>query len=264
MMRKVVYTQLIIALCCMFSVGVQAEDPKKKGYEIVAEMDKRGHGFIDSKVHLEMHITNRKGDILVRKMRHFVLEGEKVNKILMIFDNPSPVKGIALLTWVYKSDKENHQMVYFPQTKRVKRIAARGKTGRFMGSTFTFEDFERHEMSKFEYEYKGDEVYSKKDCFVVVFYPKNKRSGYKYRKIWIEKKEYQMLKIDFYDKKSRFSKTLVFDFYRKYLDKFWYSHRMRMKDHRRRTETTLILSDYEFQTGMIDGEFTRNALKRKR
>ena len=40
------------------------------------------------------------------------------------------------------------------------------------------------------------------ECFVFERYPAYKNSGYTRQVVWLDKKEYRMLKIDFYDRKN--------------------------------------------------------------
>ena len=44
-------------------------------------------------------------------------------------------------------------MVISARLKRVKRIASKNRSGPFLGSEFSFEDFSFQEVEKYEYEY---------------------------------------------------------------------------------------------------------------
>ena len=256
------FMYVVYVFCVFFVVQANAEDTKEKGYNIVKERDIRKSGFIDFKVDFEMHIKEKGNNTLIRKMHKRQLEGKDISKSMLVFDNPMPIKGISLLTWVYKNSvQKNSQWIYFPKTKRVKRISSSGKTGRFMGSAFTFEDLERHEMVKFNYDYKRSDFYDGKDCFVVRFYPKYEKSRYSFKDVWYDKKEYRPLKANYYDKKENLTKTLTLDEYKIYLKKFWYAHKLVMTNHRKKLQTILIFKDHHFKTGISENYFNKSTLK---
>ena len=52
-------------------------------------------------------------------------------------------------------------------------------------------------------------------------YPVDENSGYTKRIVWVDKQEYRIQKIDFYDRKSALLKTLTFSNYQQYLTKYW-------------------------------------------
>jgi hypothetical protein len=102
------------------------------------------------------------------------------------------------------------------------------------------------------------------ECFVFERYPTYKNSGYTRQVVWLDKKEYRMLKIDFYDRKNSLLKTQTFRGYHQYLDKFWYPDEMFMQNHQNGKSTLLKWSEYKFKKGFKDRDFNKNSLKRAR
>lgn len=262
-MNSNTFKYVVYIFCVFFVLQANAENTNKKGFEIIEKMDTAYSGFVDSKVNLKMEITNRQGKTSKRNMHSMGLEGENRNgnKTLLIFDKPRDVKGTVLLTWTHK-DNDDSQWIYLPAMKRVKRISSNSKTSPFMGSAFTFEDFRPQEIEKYTYEYKKDEIYNGKDCFVVTRYPIYKKSGYKFQHLWIDKEAYTIQKIEMYDKKGKFVKTLTLRKYKKYLSKFWRASELYMEDHKKGKTTLLIFVDYQFQTGITNNIFSKNGIKR--
>jgi hypothetical protein len=185
------------------------------------------------------------------------------DKSLTVFNAPQDVKGTAFLSFSHV-DRNDEQWLYLPALKRVKRISSRNKTGSFMGSEFSFEDLTSFEVEKYDYKYIGDETINGIDCFVVETYPRDKYSGYTKRVIWVDKEHYRVQKIDFYDRKNSLLKTLTFKDYKQYLNKFWRAHTMEMVNHQSGKSTILNWKNYEFQTGVDEKDFNKNALKRAR
>jgi outer membrane lipoprotein-sorting protein len=242
-----------------------AETPEEKGLAIAQEADKRDTGFGDFTVTMLMTLKNRHGQESTRKIRIKTLEVEgDGDKGLTIFDTPKDVKGTAFLNFTHKAGDDD-QWLYLPALKRVKRISSRNKSGSFMGSEFSYEDFSSQEVEKYTYKWIRDETLDDQECFVVEFYPVDaKNSGYTRQVTWIDKVEYRVCKVEYYDRKDSHLKTLNFRGYQEYLDKYWRADEMNMVNHQNGKSTLLQASDYKFGVGLKDRDFNKNALKRAR
>lgn len=260
-MKKIIFWVAINIVCSCFTCF--AENPADKGLQIAIEEDRRASGFGDFTAEMKMVLRNEKGRESQRSIRARTLEmAEDGDKSLTIFDSPRDVKGTALLTHGHKAGDDD-QWLYLPALKRVKRISARNKSGAFMGSEFSFEDLGGREVEKYTYNYRGDENVDGRQCFVVERYPKDtKNSGYSRIVSWLDQDEYRVWKEDYYDQKNRLLKTLTLREYRLYEGSIWKSHWMRMVNHQKGKETDLISSNFSFKTGLSDGDFDKNSLKR--
>jgi outer membrane lipoprotein-sorting protein len=261
-MRKPI--SLALLLICLAPGLLFAESPEEKGLAIAQEDDRRDNGFGDFTADMLMTLRNRHGEESQRIIRNRTLEvpGDG-DKSLVIFDKPRDVKGTALLNFAHKTGNDD-QWLYLPALKRVKRISSANKSGSFMGSEFAFEDVTSQEVEKYTYRWIRDETHEGLECFVFERYPVYQNSGYTRQVVWLDKAEYRLLKIDFYDRKNSLLKTLIHKGYNKYLDKFWYPDEMFMENHQTGKTTLLVWSNYKFQNGLRDKDFNRNSLKRAR
>lgn len=242
-----------------------AETAEEKGLAIAVEKDRRDTGWGDFEQELTMILTSRREGKKLRELRSKFLEvPEDGEKSLTIFDTPKDVKGTAFLSVTHKM-KDDDQWLYLPALKRIKRISSSNKTSSFMGSEFSYEDIASQEVEKYTYKWIKDEVYDGSECFVVEFYPVDKKySGYSRMVYWIDKSEYRTLKVDYFDREGRFLKTLTLKDYKKYLDKYWRAGVMNMANHKTNKSTQLILKKQAFRTGLKDSDFNKNSLKRMR
>ena len=241
-----------------------AQTAEEKGLAIAVEADKRDEGFGDSTANMVMELKNKQGDTSTRYIRIKTLEviGDG-DKSMSIFDEPADVKGTAFLTFSHALEPDE-QWLYLPALKRVKRINSKNKSGPFMGSEFAYEDIASQEVEKYTYKYLRDETMNGTDCFVIERYPAYEHSGYTRQVVWINKEEYRPEKVVFYDRKNSLLKTLTYDGYRQYLDKYWRADEMFMQNHQTGKSTKLTWSDYKFMTGLEDRDFNKNSLKRAR
>jgi len=255
---------VIVATLLALPASLLAQTPAERGLAIATEADERDIGYIDSTANMRMVLRNRAGKESVRNVRIKSLEVQgDGDKSLSIFDEPADVKGTTSLTWSH-SAKPDDQWLYLPALKRVKRISSKNKSGPFMGSEFAFEDIGSQEVDKYTYTYLRDENLGSTPTFVLERVPVDKNSGYTKQLIWIEKERYLGLKVEFYDRKGALLKTLTSSNFNQYLNKYWRADTLEMINHQSGKSTTLAFSDYQFQTGLKDRDFSKNALKRQK
>ncbi|WP_221934400.1 outer membrane lipoprotein-sorting protein [Aliiglaciecola sp. M165] len=246
------------------SFAVQAQDSGQRGLDIAIERKQRDVGWQDTVADMTMVLRNSQGQQSERKMRTKALEIlDDGDKTLTIFDEPRDVKGTAFLNFSH-AKVPDEQWIFLPALKRVKRISSRNKSGPFMGSEFAYEDMTTFEIEKFAFQYVGDDVFRDRDMYIVEQYPADEFSGYTRQKVWIDKERYIPYKIEFYDRKNSLLKVLEFSEYKLYLGKYWRSLRAEMFNEQNGKSTELITHSIEFKTGLEDGDFDKNSLKRAR
>ena len=257
-------TVLSLTTISAFSVPLDKEAAATRGMEISLEAKARDTGWSDNTSDMEMILRNKQGQESTREIKTKTLELlDDGDKSLTIFNKPRDVKGTSFLSFSHPVGNDD-QWLYLPSLKRVKRISSRNKSGPFMGSEFSFEDLSSFEVEKYRYNYLGDEQINGLDSFMVEQFPVDENSGYTRRIVWIDKAEYRVQKIDFYDRKNSLLKTLSYNDYQQYLAKFWRADSAEMVNHQSGKSTTLKWENYAFKTGLTDGDFNRNTLKRAR
>ena len=259
-MKQFIIINLALSLLLGFSAHAQTAD--EKGLQIAREADLRESGFNDSMANMTMELKNKQGNTSIRKVQVKTLEVENDgDKGLTVFNEPRDIKGTASLTYSHALDADE-QWLYLPALKRVKRINSKNKSGPFMGSEFAYEDISSQEIEKYSYKYIEDQTLNGIDCFVVERYPAYQHSGYTRQRAWVNKQEYRVEKIDFYDRKNSLLKTLTYSGYQQYLNKFWRADNMHMVNHQTGKSTLLSWQNYKFDTGLTEKDFSRNSLKR--
>ena len=104
--------------------------------------DARAAQRVDSSIQeLRMVLVSRTGSERVRELEMRVRKEGDVLKSYTRFSAPSDVAGTQLVI-VDNPDQADDQLLYLPALKRVNRISGKARSGSFMGSDFTFEDFE--------------------------------------------------------------------------------------------------------------------------
>jgi outer membrane lipoprotein-sorting protein len=243
-----------------------ASKVEDKGFQIAARSDRSDVGFGDTVVDLKMVLRNATGKETIRELSLKTLEksNEGVgDKSLIIFESPLDISGTALLSHA-KILKADDQWLYMPGLKRVKRISSKNKSGPFVGSEFAFEDFTGQELNKYNYRFLRSESCGELNCDVIERYPLYENSGYAKQVGWIDQVDYQVRKIEFYNRRGDLLKTLKLNQYRQYGKKYWRPHQLEMVNHMTKKSTDLIYSEFKFDNGIDKRDFENNVLKRIR
>ena len=239
-----------------------AED---RGFEIAARSDRTDLGFGDSEVELQMVLRNAAGQESTRSLRIATLEkpDESVgDKSLVVFDTPRDIEGTALLSHAKILDPDD-QWLYLPALKRVKRISSSNKSGPFVGSEFAFEDFTAIELNKFDYTWVGEEPCGALTCDVLERTPRYENSGYTKQVSWVDQTDFQIRKVEFYDRRGDLLKVLELSDYREYAG-IWRAHKLSMNNVQTNKQTDLLYGEYAFKTGLAENDFVKGRLSRLR
>lgn len=260
-MPKLTFSSIMVLLA-LLPFQLQAQSAEDKGLEIAKAARDYDRGFGDFTADMVMTLKNKNGDTSTRLIRIRTLEVEgDGDKSLSIFDEPKDVKGTAMLTYSHGLEADD-QWLYLPALKRVKRISSRNKSGPFMGSTFAFEDLGSQEVEKYNYKYLREEACGDWQCYVIERQPAYKHSGYTRQLAWLDKEGYRIVKAEYYDRKKALLKTLTASDFQQFVDHYWRPGKMDMMNHQSGKSTLLEWKNYAFQTGLSDGDFRSQALKR--
>ncbi|MDH3621781.1 MAG: outer membrane lipoprotein-sorting protein [Gammaproteobacteria bacterium] len=260
---RVITLSLVAALLLGTAGAVFAAEDR--GFEIAARSDRTDLGFGDSEVDLQMVLRNAAGQESTRSLRIATLEkpDETVgDKSLVVFDTPRDIEGTALLSHAKILDPDD-QWLYLPALKRVKRISSSNKSGPFVGSEFAFEDFTAIELNKFDYTWVGEVPCGDLTCDVLERTPRYENSGYTKQVSWVDQSEFQIRKVEFYDRRGDLLKVLDLSDYRKY-GGIWRAHKLSMSNVQTNKQTDLLYGDYEFKTGLAENDFVKGRLSRLR
>lgn len=253
------------ALFVCASLGMaSAQSAAQKGQQIATRADQVMSGFGDFKVSGDMTLQTAGGGTSQRRFETKTLElnGGRDTRSLLVFDWPGDIRGTALLTHSFDA-KQDAQWLYLPSVGRVKKISGSGRSGSFVGSEFAYEDMVEQDVSNYNHTWIRDEPcpVGGGTCHVIQRTPKS-RSGYSQQIVWIDQSQLRFQVIQYYNRRNQLNKTLSMGGYKKYNGRFWRPSRMTMVNHLTGKRTVLDWKNYQFNTGLQPGEFTRQAMTR--
>lgn len=255
------YFTSIILILSLWSTSSFSQSNEEKGLEIIEKSIALDDGFIDSTVEGQMVLKDKSGNESVRKFKNMIyeeLEPTLGDKSIIIFTEPRDVKGTSLLTHANIEPQDDDQWLYLPALKRVKRISSSNRTGKFVSSEFSYEDLSTDEPKDFNFTWLEEGpciIETSLVCHVVEATPKNKKSGYSKRLIYVDTAEFRYQSVKFYNRRGDLEKELHFKGYQKYLDKFWRADILEMTNLQTGKSTVIAWDNYQFQTGLSLNDF---------
>ena len=256
---------LTILLTIIFN-NAFSQSAEEKGLDIIEKSIALDNGFIDSTVEGKMILKDKSGNESVRSFKNFIFEelDETLgDKSIIVFSEPRDVKGTSLLTHANIEPKDDDQWLYLPALKRVKRISSSNRTGKFVSSEFSYEDLSTDEPEDYNFVWL-EEIACPADstlqCHVIEATPKNKKSGYSMRVIYIDIDELRYQTVKFHNRRGDLEKELNFKNYQKYLEKFWRADILEMINLQTGKSTNITWENYEFQTNLSVNDFNPEKL----
>lgn len=250
-----------IAFGCLMSVAAAADTAEQKGLSIAMLADGADTGWRSYRAKGEMILRDAAGKESVRALESLNLERDaKVEGdwLLILFKSPLDIKGIVSLTHSKLEPQNDDQWIFLPVDKRVKRISSSNRAGKFVSSEFSFEDLSSQEVANYTYKWLRDEPCPGNpalECHVVDTVPRNARSGYSHRIVWIDSEAYRQWQIQFLNRRGDLEKTLNSTEFNKYNGRHWRPSKIAMVNAQTGKSTILKFTGYDFAAKLVDSDF---------
>ena len=184
--------------------------------------------------------------------------GNNGENLLMRYVKPKKIKGNAFLI----KNSGDDIWVYFPRTRRTRKLASHAKKQKVQGSDFSYEDYSGSNTWKEDYHYKRLED-PDKDLFQLEFLPKpDVVTSYSKMEIVLQQSDFYPIEMKYYNEKRIHLKTLYFEDISE-VEGFTTALKMRMTNHQEGTETRMEIINITYDIKYDDNFFTERSLKRK-
>ncbi|MEA1939811.1 MAG: outer membrane lipoprotein-sorting protein [Candidatus Caldatribacteriota bacterium] len=211
---------------------------------------------------IKMTITTSSGN-----ERVFIYDSYSKNKgekNLMRYIEPKRAKGQAILMLNYADDI----WMYFPRTKRIRKLATHAKSQKMEGSDFSYED--TGASNAFIEDFSSRKLDSEKkegyDCYKIEMKRKEgSDAGYSRLIMWIIKDNFVPIAIDYYDTENPelLLKTLTqYDI--KNIGGIITATKMVMDNKLEDSQTSMEMLEVKYNIELDDSLFTERYLKRRR
>lgn len=193
------------AIVTLLALPVHAgeEDPR----QIMLNNEQARKADVSEVAELTMTLVNKSGRERVRRVE-FVLDDSdpRLRRSYLRFMSPANVRGTAFVQLEHEG-RDNDRWLYLPALRKTRRISGSAKTDSFVGTDFSFEDFEilDGEVGGRNYKYTllGEEEFRGEKCWLIKAVPAtsvaSENTGYGERRMWVEQEHYHVLFTEYYD-----------------------------------------------------------------
>jgi outer membrane lipoprotein-sorting protein len=247
---------LVVILLIALALPIQAEE--LTGKQIVTKMSDRQTS--DTLVmQVKMTITDKRGDSRVRSIISRMKKTKDGSNTVVTFIKPEDVKGTKFL--VIEKPGDDDQLLYMPALKKVRRISSKQKSGKFMGTDFSYSDLQSHDPEKGTHTRLQNQTIDGQECYQIQTTPKNP-DDFEYSKIiyWVRIDNDVPIKSEFYDKAGVLLKVLTVTSLEKDSTDNWVIKDTLMKNVQKNTATRMEILQYKTDKAISDDKFTERFL----
>ena len=269
---KNLLTAIVVGFFVFLMAGmVQAAEKTKETKTELSALDIMEKQEVQFRVNdetrlMSMILKPKKGVERERKLFMVIKKTQdgELNTLFRITE-PQDVRGVGLLS--YELDERYDQWLFAPQDNKIKRIARSAMTDTALGSDFTFEDLQFENLKIHSYTLLGSKEIKGQDCWVIEIKPKDKKeaknSAYNKRIYYVRKDIYFYTRVEFYDKKDRFVKTLDLDNIVEVVPGIYRNLKFTMVNDKKGHETIVTIDKIAINKGLPENYFTHRFLTRE-
>ena len=266
----VLTTMRSLALCTALALALAATAAAElpAGDEVAARINARDDGGSLSQV-LEMDLIAKDGSVRTRtaKVLRRWFDGEK--RLVFTYLAPTTIRDTAFLVHDFPDvGKDDAQWLYLPALRKSRRIAARDRGQRFLGTDLSYEDMKNEtRVSAGDYTWKTlrEEACGEHRCLVVEATPRSDdiahAVGYGGITYWVDSAIWIARKAAYVDPGGRALKTAEISEIRE-VDGIWTAHRIEVADHQSGHRTVMRSSEVDYASEIREDRFTERALRR--
>lgn len=153
----------------------------------------------------------------VEQTRTFVTyykrDSDGVEHTLQKFTGPPVFQGTGLLITNHP-EGQSDIWIYLPSSRLIRRVAGQEKSNQYMGTEFSYEDFEGYQISQYNFELTGERPCGdQQKCHLIEARPattaEKQASGYSKKVYWLAERSLYPVRIDYYNKEGKLEKVLV-------------------------------------------------------
>lgn len=218
-------------------------------------------GFDDAAAEVVLKVTTKSKEVRLRQMTIKSKRQDGLSKSVVRFMAPPDVAGAAFLA-IENKDRDNDQFLYLPALGKTKRISGSQRNQSFMGTDFSYGDFDAKYLSAATVTKIGEENVDSAACYILDSVPKEGQAGeYGKAKVWVEKTTFMVRKVEFYDKQAALWKVLRVIKVKTIEGRTVIAESV-MEDVKKGSKTEVQLGKIDFKAKFGDDEFTEKALSR--
>ncbi len=258
---------LLAATFFLFTDGASGTE-LPSGNEIARRINERDEGLAVSR-QVTMEMTEASGKTRIRETQGFRKYYGREKRTVIFYLNPRSIRGTAFLTYDYPEAKhDDDQWLYLPALRKVRRISASERGDYFLGTDFTYEDIKletRVSLKDYRRNTVGESEADGVHCLQLESFPVSQEIAEElgYSRVFqcVDDQIWIVRRSQMWDLKGQPLRTIHFRDIRQ-IQEIWTPHTIEVVNPKTGHRTRLLFANVDYQAGVEDRIFTKNALKR--
>lgn len=247
---------------CLLSFAITADPSSTLSAKDIADKAKNqtsAFGSADATAEVSLKVVPKGGDTRLRSLSMKSKRADGLNKSLVRFTAPPDVAGSAFLSLENK-DRDNDQFLFLPALSKTKRISGAQRSQSFMGTDFSYADFDARYLSAASMQRLDDDDKSAGvPCFVL--FADKQEGEYSKFKVWVDRASFVTRRVEFSDRAGELWKILTVKKVQ-VMDGRNVVTESVMEDVKKGSRTETLINKIDFKAKVDDSEFTEKALSR--
>jgi len=250
------YLVLMISCICVFTISTLVS-AQLTGQEVLDKV-KISTEPQTSYVKMRMELYSSSGQLRRRSLEGY-RDNQGDDKAMNRFLSPATVEGTSFLS--LDKDNDEDMYLYLPALGSVRKISSSQKNGSFVGTDFTYNDLNLIGGGNYNKDYDATILVENDQEYILKLVPTDSDIDYKYLKMWINKKEWHMIKVEFYDERGKLEKVLTPESFEK-IAGYWTAHKSTMENIQEGSKTVIYMEEITYDKAINDRIFTTRYLSR--
>ncbi len=215
---------------------------------------------LDRKTEATMILFDKGGGKRTRTLTEYSKKADpEAYKVLVVFKSPPDLRNVGFL--IHAHTFANRDLwAYFPEYKRVRRIATSSQDDSFFGSDFSYDDFGGPpNLNDYTFGIVKEDVFDGKPCYVVEVTPKVHRKYSRYI-AWVAKDLWIQVRIEYYQDREIYRSGEFTDV--RIIDGIPTPFRLNMENRKTGHRTELTIESIQYHTRFPDDLFSQQSLER--
>lgn len=239
-MKRISIIQIVsLSFFILCSQAIKAQD----GTDLLKKMDNIIFASKDKQAKVKIVVMNNSKE---DKIREAVLFQKGAEKKVYKYTKPESQAGVATLTL-----PGDVMWLYMPAYENPKKISLLAKSQAFTGTDFSYEDIPTQPYSA---RYTPKFLKQEGNTYAIELIPLSEKSNYSKLIAYIDKTNYYPVRIEYYGKGGTKDKEAVYKYSR--IGTYWNADEVTMTDLKKKSSTTITMSEVKFDQGLSDELFT--------
>jgi outer membrane lipoprotein-sorting protein len=239
MKTSIIFSAIFLIFNVYLVFSLEAQD----GTELLKKMDNVIFAARDKQAKVKIVVVNNSKDDKVREAELFQ---KGADKKIYRYTKPESQAGVATLTL-----PGDVMWLYMPAYESPKKISLLAKSQAFTGTDFAYEDIPTQPYSV---RYSSKFLKLEGTTYSMELIPLSEKSNYSKLIAFIDKTNYYPVRIEYYDKSGSKQKEAVYKYSK--IGGYWNADEVVMTDLKKKSSTTISMSEVKFDQGLPDDLFT--------